>query len=97
MAGSIPGKPDLIFVGPRVVVFMDGCFWHSCPDHGMMPKTNSNFWTSKLNRNKERDLRVTAQLQEMGWTVLRFWEHEVTADAEEVARRIMTAISRRAR
>ena len=96
LTGSLPGKPDLIFPGPRVAVFVDGCFWHGCPDHGVMPKTNRDFWTTKLNGNKERDLRVTARLQEMGWTVLRYWEHEVAADAEEVAGRIVTALGRRA-
>jgi len=93
LASALPGKPDLIFPGRRIAVFVDGCFWHGCPDHGTMPKTNREFWETKLSRNKERDLQVTDQLRKMGWTVLRSWEHEVIANAEEVACRIVAALS----
>lgn len=89
----IPGKPDLVFPGQRVAVFVDGCFWHGCPEHGTLPKTNREFWTSKLNQNKERDVRVTMQLRKMGWKVLRYWEHEVSTNLDDVADTIIAALS----
>jgi DNA mismatch endonuclease (patch repair protein) len=74
-------RPDLVFSGPRVAVFVDGCFWHSCPLHGNMPDTNRNYWESKLRRNHERDLHVTKTLIADGWVVVRVWEHEPVAQA----------------
>ena len=95
LAYPVPGRPDLVFPGPKLAVFVDGCFWHGCPEHGAIPKTNNEFWASKLNRNKERDVRVTAQLRESGWTVLRYWEHQVLANADEVTARVLSALNRR--
>ena len=80
----LPGRPDLTFVGARVTVFVDGCFWHGCPIHATYPKTNSLFWEKKLARNKARDIEVTGELLVEGWTVLRFWEHQVETDLEWV-------------
>lgn len=74
-AAGARAKVDIIFTRPRVAVFVDGCFWHGCPDHGLTPKANADYWTPKLARNRERDERVTAALQADGWTVLRIWEH----------------------
>ena len=76
--------PDLVFAARRVVVFLDGCFWHGCPDHYVAPRSSRAFWSAKLRANVERDIRVTADL-EQGWTVLRFWEHQVEEDPEGVA------------
>lgn len=67
---------DIVFRSERVAVFIDGCFWHGCPEHGRAPKTNPTYWTAKLARNVERDARNTALLRAAGWTVLRHWEHE---------------------
>ncbi|MCX4666986.1 very short patch repair endonuclease [Streptomyces sp. NBC_01381] len=67
---------DIAFPGPRVAVFIDGCFWHGCPEHATYPKANSQFWHEKINKNAGRDARTTAHLESLGWTVLRFWEHE---------------------
>lgn len=71
----------MAFPGPRVVVFVDGCFWHRCPEHGVQPSTNSNYWTAKLDRNVARDRRNDAALEAAGWTVVRVWEHEDPAEA----------------
>lgn len=81
---KLPGKPDLVFVAARVVVFVDGCFWHGCPEHGTIPETNRAFWEKKIRRNIERDREVTEELGEMGWTVLRVWTHELKGDLDDV-------------
>lgn len=87
-------KPDLVFAGPKVVVFVDGCFWHSCPLHGNTPRCNCDYWEPKLLRNRERDRLVTEALTLEGWTVVRIWEHEPLANAAsavEEAVRVGTA------
>lgn len=56
-------------------MFIDGCFWHSCPMHGHSPKSNTEYWVPKLRRNRERDSETVTLLEANGWTVLRFWEH----------------------
>lgn len=71
------GSPDFVFPKRRLAVFVDGCFWHGCPDHGSMPATNREFWAAKIARNRERDREVNAGLAERGWRVLRLWEHEL--------------------
>lgn len=73
----LPGKPDFVFPPKKIVVFVDGCFWHGCPLHGSIPKTKQEFWMKKLNRNMERDKEVNTILSERGWRVIRFWEHEL--------------------
>ncbi|WP_369680919.1 very short patch repair endonuclease [Pseudomonas gingeri] len=67
---------DIAFPGVKLAVFIDGCFWHSCPDHGTIPKANGEWWAEKLCNNQTRDRRVTAVLRDEGWEVLRFWTHE---------------------
>ena len=80
-------------VGPaKVAVFVDGCFWHRCPDHGSLPATNADYWIPKLDRNVERDHEITILLKEPGWRVIRVWEHQ-SPDAP--ARRIAQAVSGR--
>lgn len=71
------GKPDFAFPKQRVVVFIDGCFWHGCPAHLRMPSSNVDYWQGKVARNMARDKRVTAELESKGWHVLRVWEHEI--------------------
>lgn len=77
---SLPGIPrrraDMVFAGPKVAVFVDGCFWHSCPEHTSIPKSNHDWWVRKLDANRARDRETDAHLTGLGWTVLRFWEHE---------------------
>lgn len=82
-------RADLVFRGPRVAVFIDGCFWHGCPQHGMTPRTNTTFWAAKLLRNRERDLETNGLLVAAGWTPLRFWEHQ---DPAEVASAVAEAV-----
>lgn len=69
-------RPDIAFTRRRVAVFVDGCFWHSCPEHGRRPRVNGEYWSPKLEGNTRRDREQTAALQSAGWTVLRLWEHE---------------------
>lgn len=73
-------EADIVFRGPRVCIFVDGCFWHGCPDHFLVPKANTEWWREKIEANRKRDQRQTADLTEGGWTVLRVWEHEITAE-----------------
>lgn len=79
---ALYGKPDFTFRKRRIVIFVDGCFWHSCPKHGSQPATNSDFWKAKLRRNIERDELVNKTLRESGWKVLRIWQHELTRKNE---------------
>ncbi|WP_189775183.1 very short patch repair endonuclease [Streptomyces tauricus] len=77
---------DIAFTRSKVAVFMDGCFWHGCPQHATQPRANAEWWREKLDRNMARDAETTRHLVASGWTVLRFWEHEVPGDvAERVA------------
>lgn len=76
---------DLLFTRARVAVFLDGCYWHGCPQHFTMPSTNRDYWSTKIEHNKERDRHTSAMLAERGWFVLRFWEHQ---PPEAVARSI---------
>jgi len=95
LKSKLPGKPDIVFVSARVVVFVDGCFWHGCPVHGSIPTTNKRFWKKKLKSNVERDQEVTEKLAELDWLVLRFWTHELKEDANRVLRKIKRAVLRR--
>lgn len=76
-------RADIVFRRKKVVVFVDGCFWHGCPDHGTRPKTNAGYWRAKIGRNVERDRLNEAELNAAGWTVIRVWEHEQATDAAE--------------
>ncbi|WP_395753941.1 hypothetical protein [Prosthecobacter sp.] len=67
-------RPDFVFRAERLVIFVDGCFWHGCPTHGTRPRQNRKFWDEKIARNRQRDRLVTRQLRRQGWTVLRLWE-----------------------
>lgn len=78
-------RPDLAFLAKRVAVFVDGCFWHSCRQHGYTPRSNNFYWEAKLARNRLRDDSVNRALLAAGWRVLRYWEHD---DAELVAAEI---------
>jgi DNA mismatch endonuclease, patch repair protein len=89
-AGEVRVRPDIAFTKSRVAVFIDGCFWHCCPEHGNQPNRNTSYWTDKLNRNVQRDRRVTAALTHDGWTVLRYWEHEPVDVVAEQIRTVVT-------
>jgi DNA mismatch endonuclease, patch repair protein len=84
----VPGtrrrRVDIVFPGSKVAVFVDGCFWHCCPEHGSQPANNTWYWQPKLARNVERDRAADAALAEAGWRVVRVWEHEPVEAAVEV-------------
>lgn len=77
---------DIVFPRKRVAVFVDGCFWHGCPDHGRVPKDQGGYWAAKLARNVARDRRNDAALSAAGWLVVRVWEHEPTLEGVERVR-----------
>lgn len=84
-------RADLVFTKAKVAVFLDGCFWHGCPEHHTVARSNADFWSAKVKRNVDRDRETDAALEEAGWTVLRFWEHDDPAvAAADVARAIAT-------
>ena len=76
------GKPDFVFPRLRIAVFVDGCFWHGCPQHATKPRNNAAFWQRKFTANKARDRLVTRTLRSRGWRVLRIWEHELARKNE---------------
>jgi DNA mismatch endonuclease (patch repair protein) len=80
---------DLVFPRVKIAVFIDGCFWHGCPDHHTFPKANAAYWSAKVEGNKHRDLDTTMRLTSAGWSVLRFWSHE---DPLYVAEKIQQAV-----
>lgn len=88
------GRADLAFPGRKLAVFVDGCFWHGCPDHYVPPRSSRPFWSRKLRDNVVRDQRQTIRLEDSGWSVLRFWEHEVEADPSRVAKEIRDSLER---
>lgn len=94
LKSKLPGKPDIVFPTPKVVVFVDGCFWHRCPIHRTEPRTNAAFWQKKLDRNVERDREVTNALTAKGWLVVRVWQHELR-DLPQVVERIKSAVHER--
>jgi DNA mismatch endonuclease (patch repair protein) len=81
---TLPGRPDIVFPRARLAVFIDGCFWHRCPEDYLEPGTRKEFWRRKIGDNVERDRQVDGILAEKGWTVVRIWEHEVNANPEQV-------------
>ncbi|MEV6751881.1 very short patch repair endonuclease [Streptomyces sp. NPDC051214] len=92
----VPNMPrrtiDIAFTRAKVAVFLDGCFWHGCPEHSTQPKANADWWRQKLDRNIARDLETSEHLAESGWIVLRFWEHEAP---DRVAEQVAATVERR--
>lgn len=84
------GTPDIAFPNQKLVIFLDSCFWHGCPLHYREPKSNQEFWNEKIKRNQERDAEQTEHYVCQGWTILRFWEHEIASDFEQVINDIVT-------
>ena len=92
------GKPDFVIRRERIVVFVDGCFWHGCPrpKHAPLPKNRAEWWAAKLARNKARDRLVTRTLRAQGWSVIRIWECDlVPKRSRRVALRMLKALSGR--
>ncbi len=88
--GNIRRKADIVFTRYRIAVFLDGCFWHGCECHFVMPKANAAYWEGKITRNQDRDAETNRLLEVAGWTVLRYWEHQ---SPEEIAAAITTAVT----
>ncbi|UOR02388.1 very short patch repair endonuclease [Leucobacter allii] len=86
---TIRRTADLVFGPAKVAVFVDGCFWHSCPEHGSAPKANAGWWAEKLRANVERDSDTNEQLAAAGWTVIRIWEHEPPETAADLVARVV--------
>lgn len=89
---SLYGNPDFAIKKYKTVIFIDSCFWHSCPLHGNKPKNNFNFWEKKLQRNIERDKEVTSHYQKENWYILRIWEHELKEDFDKTIIKIANFI-----
>jgi DNA mismatch endonuclease (patch repair protein) len=84
-------RADVVFPRRKVAVYVDGCFWHSCPLHATFPRNNAQWWKDKLAANVVRDRDTDRQLHDAGWTVVRIWEHE---DPEEAARTVVAAVNK---
>lgn len=89
---GLPRTADLVFTSVRVAVYVDGCFWHGCPDHYMQPRANSEYWKTKIDGNRRRDADTDARLEAEGWMSFRLWEHE---DLEFAATRLGTLLAAR--
>jgi len=88
------GKPDFVFPKLKLAIFVDGCFWHQCPDHSNIPANNRPFWKRKLAANQRRDKLVNKTLRRDGWRVLRLWEHELRRGSEaSLLRRLRRELS----
>ncbi len=85
-------RADVVFPRARVAVFIDGCFWHGCPEHATWPRHNAEFWRAKIETNRRRDLDTDRRLSEAGWEVVRAWEHE---EPREVADRVEAMLDSR--
>jgi DNA mismatch endonuclease (patch repair protein) len=88
-------RPDVVFTRSRIAIFVDGCFWHGCPEHGEMPASNREFWEAKIGGTRDRDQRQTAALEHAGWMVLRIWEHESIDEAVQRVRDALEGAPRR--
>lgn len=95
LANMRPVRPDVAFTRWKVAVFVDGCYWHGCPEHGTSPRVNASYWSAKLATNRERDRRQVLALEGAGWHVVRVWEHEEPAEAAERIAQVL-ALTRRA-
>ena len=89
----LPGRPDFWFQRERVAIFVDGCYWHGCPSHGRVPKSNVDYWQNKIQKKKRRDSQVNRVLRNRGWQVLRVWEHALK-NPKRVANRVRRILGR---
>lgn len=89
---SLPGKPDIAIKKYKIVIFLDSCFWHKCPEHFKKPKSNLEYWEPKIKRNVERDTEINSYYQHKNWHILRIWEHEVKKDFDNTLIKIKNFI-----
>jgi DNA mismatch endonuclease Vsr len=94
---ALPGHPDVVFPKRKVAVFVDGCFWHGCPKCYREPSSNKEYWTMKVQRNRNRDQRVTDLCKEQGWVVMRFWEHQVLTKSDKLANKLLELFAKQDR
>ncbi len=94
---TVRSTADVVFPRARLAVYVDGCFWHSCPEHAVAPAHNGGWWRKKLAATAERDRRITQELIARGWTVLRVWEHEDPAAAADAVENALKAADETAR
>jgi DNA mismatch endonuclease (patch repair protein) len=87
------GKPDFLFRRNRLALFVDGCFWHGCPKHCKIPASNRPFWEKKFAANIARDRRVSRELRNLGWRVMRIWEHDLVKRGGACVRKIQAALN----
>ncbi|MBS4103920.1 very short patch repair endonuclease [Tsukamurella paurometabola] len=87
-------RADLVFPRLKVAVYLDGCFWHGCPEHHTVSKTNAEFWATKVEKNRARDEDTNRRLEDAGWTVIRVWEHEDPAVAAAAIRDVVEQAKR---
>jgi DNA mismatch endonuclease (patch repair protein) len=91
---KLPGRPDFTFRRERIVLFIDGCFWHRCPQCNWKPASNTRYWLPKLEQNVVKDREADRELAKRGWTVIRIWEHQLKKKPEEVISCILKALGR---
>jgi len=89
------GQPDFVFALARVVVFVDGAFWHGAPGFTRFPKSRTHYWKPKIERNRQRDREVTRRLRAKGWAVLRFWDYELQDDPKAVVEKVRKKVQQR--
>ncbi len=87
-------RPDVAIPSKKIAIFIDGCFWHKCPKCFRPPKSRESYWTPKIQKNLERDIRIRAMLRAKGWKVIRVWEHEVNKKPQKAIKRVLIALSK---
>lgn len=85
---KLPGKPDIVFKGKKIAIFIDSCFWHGCRKHLRLPGANSEYWKAKINKNKLRDRKVNKIYKDTNWLILRFWEHDINKDLDKCVNKV---------
>lgn len=90
-AKGIYGHPDFANKKLKIVIFIDGCFWHMCPIHFKVPATRTEFWIKKIEKNVERDRHINEKLESDGWKVVRIWEHDVKGNLSELSNKVMAS------
>ena len=91
---SLPGKPDIAIKKYKIVIFLDSCFWHKCPEHFKKPKSNLEYWEPKIKRNVERDKEINKYYKENNWHILRIWEHECKKNLNETINTLVLFIKK---
>jgi len=91
---NLPGKPDIVFIKKKIVIFVDGCFWHKCPVDFQEPETRKEFWMKKIQSNVDRDKKVNSELKDQGWKIIRIWEHEIRKDPEKCLKKVIRILDK---